>query len=101
MSRASKELRLPVRVQARCSRSEIVGVIDGSLRVRTTAPPVGGKANKDVIRQLAAAFGVPPARIRLKSGASHRNKVFLISEPRVLPGFLGAEFPDPEFPGGS
>ena len=102
-------LVVPVRVQPRGSRSEIQGVKDGRLRIKTTAPPSDGRANKDVIRQLAKEFGVPPAhgrankdvirqlakefgvppsRIALKCGASQRNKTFVISTPAVLPSWL-------------
>ena len=81
-------LVVPVRVQPRGSRSEIQGVRDGRLRIKTTAPPADGRANKDVIRQLAKEFGVPPSRIALKSGASQRNKTFVISKPAVLPSWL-------------
>jgi uncharacterized protein (TIGR00251 family) len=74
-----------VRVHARASRSRIEGLRNGRLRVRTTAPPVDGKANTDVARQLAREFGVPPSRVSLKSGAAGRDKIFSISNPAVLP----------------
>lgn len=89
-----KVIVVPVRVQPRGSRREIQGVKDGRLRIKTTAPPVDGKANKDVIRQLAKAFGVPPSRVTLKSGASDRNKTFVISNPVVLPEWLRAVHPE-------
>ncbi len=81
-------LVVPVRVQPRGSRSEIQGVKDGRLRIKTTAPPADGRANKDVIRQLANEFGVPPSRVALKSGVSQRNKTFEISTPAVMPSWL-------------
>jgi uncharacterized protein (TIGR00251 family) len=88
-SSAETRLVVPVRVQARGSRSEIQGVQDGRLRIKTTAPPTDGKANKDIIRQLAREFGVPPSRVELKSGAGQRNKTFVIANPEVLPSWLG------------
>jgi uncharacterized protein (TIGR00251 family) len=88
-SSAETRLVVPVRVQARGSRSEIQGVQDGRLRIKTTAPPTDGKANKDIIRQLAREFGVPPSRVELKSGAAQRNKTFVIANPEVLPSWLG------------
>ena len=57
------ELLVHVRVLARGSRSEIQGVRDGRLLIKTTSPPVGGAANRDVIRQLSEAFDVPPFRV--------------------------------------
>ena len=89
------QIIVSVRVQARGSRNEIQGVRDGRLRIKTTAPPADGKANKDVMRQLAREFGVPPSRIALKNGASRRNKTFLILQPAVLPSWLRELNPDP------
>jgi hypothetical protein len=81
-------LLIPVRVQPRGSRSEILGVTDGRLRIKTTAPPTDGRANQDVIRQLAKAFGVPPSRVSLKSGATGRNKTFTVERAVELPHWL-------------
>jgi uncharacterized protein (TIGR00251 family) len=78
-------LVIQVRVQVRGSRSEILGVVDGRLKIRTTAPPTAGRANKDVIKQLARAFKVPPSRVTLKCGASARNKTFVVERPTVFP----------------
>ena len=86
---ANKPVKIAVRVQPRGSRSEIQGVRDGRLRIKTTAPPADGKANHDVIRQLAREFKVPPSRVELTSGTTQRNKTFRISEPGVLPPWLG------------
>jgi len=81
-------LLIPVRVQPRGSRNEIVGVVDGRLRIKTTAPPTDGRANKDIIRQLSKAFGVAPSRVALKSGAASRQKTFVIENPAVFPAWL-------------
>lgn len=63
-----------IRVQPRGSLSEIQGVEDGRLRIKTTAPPAEGKANKDVIRQLAKEFGVPPSpHIEIRRVESQQN----------------------------
>ena len=81
-------LLIPVRVQPRGSKREILGVIDGRLKIKTTAPPADGRANRDVIRQLAGVFGIPPSRIVLKSGATSRNKTFLVDRPAKFPVWL-------------
>jgi len=82
------KLLIPVRVQPRGSKNEILGVADGRLKIKTTAPPTDGRANKDVIAQLAREFKVPPSRISLKSGASGRLKTFVVEDPAVLPDWL-------------
>lgn len=76
-----------VRVQPRASRSEIQGVVDGRLRIKTTASPVDGKANKAVTRQLAKVFSVPPSRVILTAGQRSRNKSFRIERPTIVPDF--------------
>lgn len=85
---AESILLIPVRVQPRGSKREILGVIDGRLKIKTTAPPTDGRANRDIIRQLAKAFRVPPSRISLKNGATARNKTFIVNQPEVFPDWL-------------
>jgi len=82
------KILLRVRVQPRGSRNEIQGVVDGQLRIKTTASPVDGKATKEVTRQLAKAFGVAPSQVTLKKGNRSRNKVFCIERPGTIPDFL-------------
>ena len=84
----AEKLVIPVRVQPRASRSEVVGVTDGRLKIRTKAPPAEGRANGDVVKQLARAFGVPTSRISLKSGASGRLKIFIVEDPALKPAWL-------------
>jgi hypothetical protein len=84
-----EELLVHVRVLARGSRSEIKGVREGRLQVKTTSPPVGGAANQDVIRQLAVEFGVPLSRVVLHRGATQRMKTFRILKPQRMPAYLG------------
>ena len=69
-----------VRVQARARRNEVVEQ-DGVLRVRVTAAPEGGEANRAVIALLAEAFGVAPSRVTLVRGATSRDKLFRIEPP--------------------
>jgi len=83
-----ENLTIAVRVQTRSGRSEIVGVTDRRLRIRTRAVPNDGAANKDVALQLAKAFKVPKSGVLLKSGAASRYKTFIILQPRRLPTWL-------------
>jgi uncharacterized protein (TIGR00251 family) len=52
----------------------VVGVHAGALRIRVTAPPEGGAANREVVRLLAAVLGVRPRDVELASGAGGRRK---------------------------
>ncbi len=51
------------------------------LKVRITARPEKGKANKEVIKVLAEHFKVPASGIRIVSGLKSRNKVIEVLFP--------------------
>ena len=72
---------LEVRVQPRARRNEVVEQAGAGLRVRVTAAPVDGEANRAVIALLAEAFGVAPSRVTLVRGATSRDKLFRIEPP--------------------
>jgi uncharacterized protein (TIGR00251 family) len=63
-----------VRVIPRASKSEIVGEIDGSLKVRIASPPVDGAANEEVIKLLAKSFEVAKSALSIVSGATSKTK---------------------------
>ncbi len=70
---------LRVRVQPRASREEIVGVREGALVVRLTAPPVEGAANRALSRLLGKRLGVPPSAVVIAAGTTNRSKLVLVS----------------------
>jgi len=70
-----------VRVVPRASRSELVGLYDGALRIRLAAPPVEGAANRELVKFLAKHFKVAPGTIELVSGAGSKNKVIRLASP--------------------
>ncbi len=72
------EARIRVRLTPRAARDEIVGWRDDVLRVRVTAPPVGGRANAALERLLASALGLPKSAVRVVSGARSREKSVVI-----------------------
>jgi uncharacterized protein (TIGR00251 family) len=81
MKRASRPegALLPVRVQPRARRDEVVGWQGATLRVRVAAPPAEGRANHAVITLLADALGLPRSSIGLVSGAAGRDKLIRIA----------------------
>lgn len=68
-------VRIPVRVQPRASRSELAGEHAGALKMRLTAAPVAGGANRELVRLLAKRLGVPKSAVRIVAGAAARSKV--------------------------
>jgi len=75
----SEGVLFTLRVQPRSSREGLVGVHDGALRLRTSAPPVDGAANDAVVRLLADALGVPRRAVRVITGATSRHKTVLVA----------------------
>ncbi len=64
-----------VRVTPRAARNELRET-EGGLHVRVTTVPEGGKANKAVVKLLAAALGVPKSALTLVRGETSRDKLF-------------------------
>lgn len=69
---------LRLHVQPKASKSRIVGLHDGCLKIAVAAPPVEGKANKAVVRFLAEIFGVPARDVVMTSGAQSRKKLVVV-----------------------
>ena len=63
-----------VRVVPRSSKSEIVGVHDGALKIRLASPPVDGAANAELIKLLAKSFGVAKGEVEIVSGPTSKAK---------------------------
>lgn len=69
---------LKVFVQPRSSKNMIAGILDNALKIKLTAPPVDGAANKMCIQHLAKWLKVPKSSIEIISGRSSRTKRFLV-----------------------
>lgn len=73
-----------VRVQPGASKNEIVRVQEDALKVRISAPPVQGKANKALVNFLAKELGVKKSEIEIVSGHTSRVKTIkVIGEGRT------------------
>src|SRR5437588_11901334 len=69
---------LPVRAQPGARKSGIVGEQAGALKVAVSAPPEDGRANKALVETLREALDLKRSQVELLSGATSRNKRFLI-----------------------
>jgi uncharacterized protein (TIGR00251 family) len=56
------------------SRSQILGVKEGRLRVKVAAAPEGGKANAELCAFLAKTLGCPKKDVNLQAGEKSRLK---------------------------
>lgn len=73
------------------SREEkIVGVVADTLKVKLTAPPADGKANKQLGKLLAKEFRIPVGSITIVKGVSSRHKTIALNASATFPDYLAS-----------
>lgn len=72
------EARIEVRLRPRGHADELLGLENGVLQARVSAPPVDGKANKALCRLVARRVGLPPSRVSVVRGEKSRQKLLLV-----------------------
>ena len=82
-------VRVEVHVVPRASKSAIVGLHDGRIKVSLDAPPVDGEANAALIAFFAKALKRPKRDVTLVRGDTSRHKTLALhgvseSEVRAL-----------------
>ncbi len=76
LSNGKQGAALTIRVTPRARKTEIGGVMgDGTLRIRISAPPVEGKANKALIAFLSDVLGVRKNKIEIVAGERGHDKI--------------------------
>ncbi|HNS38442.1 MAG TPA: DUF167 domain-containing protein [Anaerolineaceae bacterium] len=72
---------ITVRVTPRSSRNEIAEVLnDGTIKIRLTAAPVEGAANKALISFLAEVLDTAQSNIDIIGGLTSRDKLVTIRD---------------------
>ena len=82
------DLLLNIRVQPRAASDGFAETLGDRIKLRITAPPVDGKANRHLIAFLARSFKVSKADVSIISGESGRNKRIKIRQPLHLPRII-------------
>jgi uncharacterized protein (TIGR00251 family) len=67
-------VQFTVRVIPGASKNEVAGIQDGALKVKLTAPPVEGKANRACVDFLAGLLGLRRSALSIASGEKSRKK---------------------------
>jgi len=66
---------LSVQVQPKARQTELAGLFgDRAVRIRVAQPPVDARANRELVRFLAALFGVKASQVSILSGINSRSK---------------------------
>ena len=79
---------LSCHVQPGAKRTAVSGVYGASLKIALAAPPVDGKANKELCVFLAKKLGLAKSAVTLVSGQTSRDKVVFL--PGIAPEQLAA-----------
>lgn len=70
--------RLIIQAHPGARRNEIKGLVEDVLHIGIAAPPVEGKANRELIEYLSELLGISKSAISIERGATSRRKVILI-----------------------
>ena len=73
-----EQAKITARVQPDASQNKVVGFRDGVWQVRIAAPPVKGKANRELIRFLSNILGVSKSNLTIEKGITSQNKLVAI-----------------------
>jgi uncharacterized protein (TIGR00251 family) len=82
---ADGSITLTIHAQAGTKKTEVAGVHGDCLKIRLAAPALEGKANAELRRFLADAFGVPLKNVVLVRGEAGRHKTLRIASPAARP----------------
>jgi uncharacterized protein (TIGR00251 family) len=85
-----ENITIKVFLQPRSSKNEIVGPYRDGIKVKVTAPPVEGKANKVLIQFLSKELGIPPSSIEILKGHHSREKTLRISGIKNLTDLMNS-----------
>jgi uncharacterized protein len=69
---------IEVRLRPRGSKNELIGMRDGVLQAKVTAPPVDGRANRALCKLIAKRVGVAPSRVSVVRGVRSREKLIRV-----------------------
>ena len=77
-NRHSQPGRLRLRVHPNAARNEINGWTDGVLQVKVAAPPVQGKANRELTSFISRLLKVSKSSVSIVKGHTSRDKVITV-----------------------
>jgi hypothetical protein len=71
-------VRLTIRVKASSPENRLIVEPDQTLTLRVTAPPMKGKANREIVKWFAKKLRRPSSQIRIVAGLSSNIKIIEI-----------------------
>ena len=75
-----EQTRIVVRVHSNASENKLLCFRGGVLQIRIAAPPIKGRANRELIKFLSGIFGISKSKLTIEKGMTSKTKVIAISE---------------------
>jgi uncharacterized protein (TIGR00251 family) len=75
---SSGGLLVGIRAVPNAKKTGAVGIYNGMLKVKVSAPPEDGKANREIIEFMAGMLGIRKKDIEIVKGEKSREKTLLI-----------------------
>jgi uncharacterized protein (TIGR00251 family) len=85
------KLFLDCSIQPKSNEDKIVGLVAGLIKIRLSAAPTDGKANKLLIKYLSRQFDVKQSAITIVNGHTSRKKKLRIESPKTIPDILSID----------
>ncbi len=74
-----EDVFIAIKAVPNASRDQIAGVLGDRVKVRISAPPEAGKANKAICKLFAAALGVKPRQVTIETGHGSAEKTVRVA----------------------
>jgi len=66
--------QIKLKIIPRSSQNQIIKISDDEYRIKLTATPVDGEANKKLIEFLSKEWKIPKSKIKIAKGLTSRRK---------------------------
>jgi hypothetical protein len=76
---------MAVQVSPNAKRTEVLGVVDGALKIKLHARPVDGKANEALVKFIAAALDVSRSSVAITHGHTSQRKLLEVASGALTP----------------
>ncbi len=74
----AEQATILAQVQPNASQNKVTRFKDGVLYLKITAPPIKGKANKELLKFLSDVLEVGKSNLSIEKGVSSKRKVVVI-----------------------
>ncbi|CUI09694.1 DUF167 domain-containing protein [Massilia antarctica] len=78
-------IRLAVQITPNAKKTEVIGVLGDSLKLKLQAQPIEGRANEALIKYLSGELGVPKSALTITHGLTSKRKLVEVVSATLTP----------------